>query len=245
MSGQPAGGVRLAAAALIVRDSPFQVLMVRRRASSFYSSAIVFPGGLVEPEDFAEDWRSRVAGADEHDATERALRVGVWREVFEETSLLLAGAGAVEPADTFLDIVSRNGARLPLDDIVRFGHWITPERVRKRFDTHFFLCAAPDGAQAKCDGEETVGFEWVRPIEALARAASRQQPLLFPQLMNLRWLAESTSVADAFSAARARPIVSVTPRIDRREHGIFIIIPEAAGYGVTEFTDPGLEGFAN
>lgn len=231
---------RPAATTLIVRDDPFEVLMVRRRQSSFYSSALVFPGGLVETHDSAESWLAHVDGAGELEMKERALRIAACREAYEETSILIGKRGAVERGAPFLDLVARSQARLPLGEIIPFGHWITPERVKKRFDTHFYLCAAPEGVEPCCDNEEIVSLEWVRPLEALARAASRQQPLLFPQIMNMRWLAASSSVTDAFEAARQRPVVSVMPRMERREQGLVIIIPEEAGYGVTEFSAPEL-----
>lgn len=228
-----------AATTLIVRDDPFEVLTVRRRKSSFYSSAVVFPGGLVEAEDAEEAWRPYLKGGETLTIAQRALRIAACREAYEEASILIgASAALAAKAPNFRDFVAASGGALPLDDIVPFGHWVTPEPVKKRFDTHFFLCAAPEGAEACCDGDETVAFEWVRPIEALARAASRQQVLLFPQLMNLRWLAESSSVAEAIAAARRRPVVTVTPKLERREAGTFIVIPETAGYGVTEFSAP-------
>jgi 8-oxo-dGTP pyrophosphatase MutT (NUDIX family) len=246
-TGEPIASVPAipAATTLIVRDNPFQVLMVRRRKSSFYSSAVVFPGGLVEPEDASEDWLPHVQGAEALSSPQRALRIAACREAYEEASILIGGRGAAESKAQFLDLVAKSGVSLPLGDIVPFGHWITPEGVKKRFDTHFYLCVAPDGADACCDGDETVSLEWVRPIEALARAASRQQVLLFPQLMNMRWLAESQDVTSAFEAARRRPVISVTPRLERREHGTVIIIPEDAGYGVTEFSAPEIEAFTN
>src|SRR5688500_7140224 len=55
------------------------------------------------------------------DAAHRAAGV---REVLEEASIALAGP----------------------DSLVRFSRWITPEVVAIRFDTHFFLAAAPEDA---------------------------------------------------------------------------------------------------
>ena len=44
---------------------------------------------------------------------------------------------------TFLDLVRAEDLMLATDLMVPFAHWITPERVPKRFDTHFLLVAAP------------------------------------------------------------------------------------------------------
>jgi hypothetical protein len=56
--------------------------------------------------------------------------------------------------------------------------------------------------------------------------------------MNLRKLAESPDADSAIAAAKDRAIVTVTPRVERRESGAVLIIPEAAGYGLTEFPAP-------
>src|SRR3954452_22171635 len=36
--------------------------------------------------------------------------------------------------------------------LVKFSRWITPAAVHIRFDTHFFLAQAPDGAEPAVDG---------------------------------------------------------------------------------------------
>lgn len=233
----------LAATILLLRDDPFEVLMVRRRSSSFFASALVFPGGVVEEEDRSDEWLGHVVGAEELDVTERSLRIAACREAYEESSVLLGARRMPEtPAGRFIDIVSGAGARLPVGDLSRFGHWITPVRAKKRFDTHFYLCAAPEGIEPCCDGDETVSLEWVRPSDALARSAAGEQTLLFPTLMNLKRLAESEDAASAIAAARARPVVTVLPRVERRGDELVVVIPEEAGYGITEFAAPEVAG---
>lgn len=235
----------LSATILLLRDDPFEVLMVRRRSSSHFASALVFPGGLVDPEDRAENWLPHVTGAEGLSETERALRIAACRESYEESSVVLGGqVHAFEPGVPFLEIVARQNAKLPLGDLSRFGHWITPERAPKRFDTHFFIAAAPEGVEPKCDGDETVSLEWVRPIDAIARAEGGEHTIIFPTLMNLRMLAQSDDVASALNAARARTVVTVMPRVEKRSDGLVVVIPAEAGYGVTEYAAPEVAGKA-
>jgi 8-oxo-dGTP pyrophosphatase MutT (NUDIX family) len=235
----------LSATILLLRDDPFEVLMVRRRSSSHFSSALVFPGGLVDPGDRAENWLPHVAGAEGLDETERALRIAACRESYEESSVVLGGhVHTFEPDIPFLDIVARQNAKLPLGDIPRFGHWITPVRAPKRFDTHFFIAAAPEGVEPKCDGDETVSLEWVRPVDAIARAEGGEHTIIFPTLMNLRMLAQSDDVDTALRVARTRPVVTVMPRVEKRPGGLVVVIPEEAGYGVTEYAAPEVAGKA-
>src|SRR3954471_23746921 len=53
------------------------------------------------------------------------------------------------------------------DELVPWSRWITPAQVKIRFDTWFFVARAPEGGEAKCDGEECVDARWLRPQEAL------------------------------------------------------------------------------
>lgn len=233
--------VRPAATILLLRDDPLEVLMVRRRTGSSFSAALVFPGGVVDEEDHAEDWVPHLAGADDLEVPERARRIAACREAYEEASVFLGrGHGGPVGGGGFFDAVRASGARLPVGELVRFGHWITPERSPKRFDTHFYLCAAPEGVEPRSDGDETVSFEWVRPADALERAAAGEQSLLFPTVMNLKRLNESGDVATALSAAQRTPIFTVTPTVEKRPHGLVVVIPEEAGYGVTEYAAPEL-----
>jgi 8-oxo-dGTP pyrophosphatase MutT (NUDIX family) len=235
----------LAATILILRDDPFEVLMVRRRSSSFFSSALVFPGGVVDPEDTSEDWLAHVTGAEALSAEQRAARIGACREAYEEASVLLtpgAAQTAAKADERFLDVVARQQLKLSLGDMPHFGHWITPESARKRFDTHFYLCAAPEGLTPHSDGDETVDFEWVEPKAAVARAEAGEQTIIFPTLMNLRRLAESADVASAISATHTRPVFTVLPRVEKRPTGYAVVIPEEAGYGITEFAAPEVAG---
>jgi 8-oxo-dGTP pyrophosphatase MutT (NUDIX family) len=232
----------LAATILLLRDDPLEVLMVRRSKGSHFSSALVFPGGVVDPEDSSQLWIAHVAGADALPAHERALRIAACREAFEEAFVFVGEGAPGDREGDFLERVRDAGASLALDRLHRFAHWITPKMARKRFDTHFYLCAAPADAAPQCDGSETVAMEWVRPHEALERAERGEQSFLFPTLMNLKRLSESESVASAIAAAQARPIFTVTPRVERREQGDVIVIPEEAGYGVTEHAAPAVAG---
>jgi len=57
--------------------------------------------------------------------------------------------------------------------LVKYSRWITPELIRTRFDTHFFLAAVPADTQARCDGIECVDLRWISPRAALRGRAVR------------------------------------------------------------------------
>lgn len=223
---------RIAATVLLVRDNPFEVLVVRRHSKATFASRLVFPGGVVDPDDSDEEWMPLLSGADDLTVDERALRICAIRETWEETSILIGAATAPEgmPGAPFREVVRASGGTLALDHIHPFGHWITPDLEPRRFDTHFFLAAAPGDQVAVADGGETVGLQW---IEVHDHAADG---LMFPTIMNLQRLAESNDSASAISAAAARAPFTVRPAMVKRDDGSYLLtIPAEAGYSVTEF----------
>lgn len=228
---------RLSATILLLRDSPLEVLMVRRHKDQVFASALVFPGGMVDPSDRSDDWLSHVEGGKTLSVEERALRIAAFRETFEESAILLARDATGAPvacadsdAGDFRAVVEKSGGKLPLDDLSHFGHWITPETAPRRYDTHFYLALVPADQPARCDGCEAVALEWVKPVDVISRAAAEGKQILFPTRMNLQRLAKSDNGAGAIEAARQRPRFTVLPRVEKREGGIAVVIPAEAGY---------------
>jgi 8-oxo-dGTP pyrophosphatase MutT (NUDIX family) len=235
---------RLSATILLTRDDPFEVLMVRRHSRAVFGSALVFPGGAIEPNDHDPTWAQLTRGDVLLGADERALRIGALRETWEETSILLGFTADGAPLHVtermrgaaFREVVEATGAMLDLGALQPFGHWITPVAEPRRFDTRFYLAAMPPGQVAWSDGAETVGVEWVGPSDAVSRATDGEQSILFPTLMNLARLAESSDTGGAIAAAQSRTPYTVEPRIDVRDDGARVItIPAEAGYAATEY----------
>src|SRR5262245_66474073 len=170
-------------------------MVVRHRAREFAPRALVFPGGKVDPADGERDWASLASLSAA--APDRASYVAAARESFEEAGLVLArrrgAAGLLSAAEahrlvdahradllagttSFLDIVRREQLTLATDLMVPFAHWITPEGVPKRFDTHFLLVAAPVEQLGVHDGAESVEGLWTRPQHALPEAEAGRHP---------------------------------------------------------------------
>jgi hypothetical protein len=77
------------------------------------------------------------------------------------------------------------------------------------------------------------GF-WTSPEAALAEAQAGTRTLVFATRMNLAKLARYRTVAEAVAATRAKPIVTVVPKVKRTAEGRWLQIPAEADYGVTE-----------
>ena len=242
--------VRLASTILLLRDGAagLEVFMVvRHHQIDFASGALVFPGGSLDPEDAALAADAvRGAAVDGLDVAARAFRVAAIRETFEECGVLLArprgSAALVDGARcarlvagaarrTFADMLADEDLVLALDLLTPYAHWITPPVVPKRFDTHFFLAAAPPDQLAMHDGGESVDSVWINPGQALREQEAGNYTIIFPTRLNLRMLDASTSVADALAAARARKIVTVLPELTKLGDERALRIPLEAGYG--------------
>jgi hypothetical protein len=121
--------------------------------------------------------------------------------------------------------------RLACDELARFAHWITPENMPKRFDTHFFLASSPVGHAGSHDGRESVDSVWIRPEDAIADR--KKWNVIFPTKAQLMKLAKSKTVAEALKAARVAPPLTVTPWIEKNTDGNVLRIRDDAGYEQT------------
>ncbi|RFA09891.1 hypothetical protein B7R54_12270 [Subtercola boreus] len=241
----PATAPRVAATLLLVRDDPYEVLMVRRSERASFASALVFPGGVVEPGDSSDGWAPFLdAAARRLEPEERARRIAAIRETWEETGLLLARTATgefVSPGTALrgapvLEALEATAGRLALADVHPFGHWVTPAHNPKRWDTHFYVARAPTDQTAHADGSETVATRWVDPAHAQATAVTAREHIIFPTLMNLARLAETTTVLDALDEADRRPHFEVNPEHRTTPEGVHLItIPVEAGYALTEY----------
>ncbi len=239
-----------AATILLLRDEPaFEVLMVKRHHQiDFAAGALVFPGGKTHAGDHDGAWEARCVGWEAPAPHKRALRIAAIREAYEETGILLArhgdlsafagderaGAARDEIATdrrSFLGLVAELDVRLDLDALSVFARWITPPVAPKRFDTWFYVAAAPPDQLALCDGWETVDAEWIAPAQALALAEAGKRKIIFPTRMNLKLLAEASGTRDAVERAGARTLVTVEPRLVDGPEGRMLVLPPDAGYG--------------
>jgi 8-oxo-dGTP pyrophosphatase MutT (NUDIX family) len=115
-------------------------------------------------------------------------------------------------------------------EVVPWSRWITPEEVKVRFDTWFFVAAAPPGAEATVDGSECVDSRWLRPAAALEAYTHDELMLVFPTIKHLEALAQAASVADALEKARTREVVPVQPKLVIRGSEPEIVMPGERGY---------------
>jgi 8-oxo-dGTP pyrophosphatase MutT (NUDIX family) len=248
---------RQASTVLLLRDSKAArelevFMMVRHHQIEFNSGALVFPGGSVDKNDREIAANPALySGGEGLDADSLGFRIAAIRETFEESGILLARpkgstalvdarrAGeiaAVHRAElnegkiTFLKVLADNAMLLALDELMPYAHWITPEGMPKRFDTWFFLAAAPPDQLGAHDGKESTDSIWVSPREALEGGDSSRFKLPFPTTRNLIRLGMQDNVSAALADSKGRDIVTVMPVMTRLNGGRQLRIPKEAGY---------------
>lgn len=153
------------------------------------------------------------------------LYLAAIRETFEEAGMLLARRRGeadwidLEAADTatfatyrdqlhsydiaLSEVAEAEDLEFPLDELAFFAHWITPTFEPKRFDTYFFLARAPHRQEPLHDDKETTDSFWIRPQDALERAAAGELYLAPPTQRTLERLAVFGTVDEAFAAAES------------------------------------------
>lgn len=145
------------------------------------------------------------------------------RETFEECGALLAHrpdgshVRTAPPADTagrfaehrravergqrlLGDVLAAEGLVPALDRLRYLARWITPLGAPRRYDTRFFLAAAPPEQHLSPDGTECTELSWFRPDEALDLHRQGLLELILPTQRTLELLARFPSAADVLDA---------------------------------------------
>ncbi len=231
---RPAATIILLRQARTVREG-IEVLMLKRtQNAAFLGGAYVFPGGSLDAADADPRVLARVTGLSAGEADARlgipgalAYYVAAVRECFEEAAILLlrdergnpldpdrAARLARHRNDPFLEFIERENLFIPAGELAYYGHWITAPGRSRRFDTRFFVARAPEGQEGSHDDTETVHSMWVRPQDALERAARNEIDLVFATQTTLKDLSRFEDARKAYEYARAIPEV-VTNRACR------------------------------
>jgi 8-oxo-dGTP pyrophosphatase MutT (NUDIX family) len=183
-----------------------------------------------------------------------AFWVAAIRESFEEAGVLLAVPDGTDDVISFADeataarfvehrravdsgerrlieVCEEEGLRLDVDRIHYFSHWITPEGPPRRYDTRFFVAAAPPEQVPLHDDRETIANLWVRPQDALERHARGELDLILPTIRNLMAIGRFDRSADLLAhAEQISAVPAILPRIVHDEGGMRILLPGDPGY---------------
>jgi 8-oxo-dGTP pyrophosphatase MutT (NUDIX family) len=246
---------RLAATLILYRSvSPwYEVYLLRRSTKSgFMAGNWVFPGGTLDDSDYDADfWRSHIDldqqviearfGWGDSPETTLAHLIAAARETFEEAGVLPTDrkestqvvenavafqAESREKVDAFPDLVQKFSWVINLSEIHPWAHWITPERMPRRYDTRFFITALSSWQTCRPDPHETPEGLWISPRKALEENWSRRLPLSPPTLVTLHQMLACETVS-ALEGELEHPNwgSTIMPRLEPLEKGAMLIEP--------------------
>ncbi len=252
------------------------LMVRRNLRSDFVGGAYVFPGGAVDPLDGGAEAEACCVGRSDAEASALlgvpsgglAYWVAVVRETFEEAGLLLARRDtgppllAGDPAEDtrfaseriavnagtrrFLDLCRDEHVLLTVGDIHYFAHWVTPRGAPRRYDTRFFVAAAPPGQVAAHDAGETIAEVWISPADALARHRAGEIEIIFPTIRNLQAIGRFATSSELLAAAEhaSSAVPAIEPRVVPDGNGMRIVLPGDPAYERAPVADPGEDGTA-
>jgi len=223
-----------------------QVLMtVRSRTMTFAGGMAVFPGGRVDPEDFA---LGEIAAAKNDLAPDEAAhQIAAIRETLEETGLALGLTGDItaetaqaaramlEEAKALAPVLKAFNWELDLAQVTPFARWFPQnEKLSRVYDTRFYLANLGTGAvDVSIDQSENTKLFWTSAQGALEMAETGEIKLIFPTRRNLERLALFASYEEARAQAEAIPVKTIIPKIDDSTGKPMLTIMEDAGYPIT------------
>jgi len=257
--------IRSAATVILAQEnaSRLQVYLIKRSTKSgFMAGNYVFPGGVVDADDRDESfWQNHIdlslaelsqrLGGSLGDQRVVSFGVAAIRETFEEAGVLFVRGEKQIAADLeqlnqkrlsgnlsngwLQNLIKSQQCALSFSGLYRWSHWITPEKMKKRFDTRFFLAAMPADQVCQPDTCETTHGVWISPHKGLAGNLSGEIVLSPPTVVTLHELLSYQNLNDLIQHAAQRPWGGVLmPRLVPVDNSTVIIEPWDSMYNQKE-----------
>ncbi len=238
--------IRRASTLLPLRDTRdgLEVLMIRRSAELFGGGWWVFPGGSLEAVDSSALAAKLIKGSCGADLPWISAAV---RETAEEVNLFLTDLpvdpsrfGSLSGAALYTELV-REGVTIDGSAIGYLSNWVTPEKVKKRFDTRFLVAAVEPDVELTPNVGEVDAVNWVAPDEMLSRSRD-EYPIIFPTIKHLELLTKFESAEDVLAYAAGLEVVAVQPTMSKGPNGeVVLTVPGAPGFEDSAVTEGAVE----
>lgn len=124
--------------------------------------------------------------------------------------------GALEPIDyqspdahkaaAVRELSEETGLLVAQETLHLWAHWITPPGRTRRFDTLFYVAAAPSNSEVTLVDAESEAHLWISPQGLLAKYDADEVTMLPPTYITLRELSEFNSTAEVLASTKNREI---------------------------------------
>lgn len=246
--------IRQASTVILIRQvsDEYEVYLMKRNSKSgFMGGLYVFPGGVVDPLDRDVSFWNGYADVmiDKSDIEDAmGFSIAAIRETLEEAGIFLAKMDGKTPADLshiceyrlketlsagwFREKVVSGNWILELSCLKKWSHWITPELMKKRFDTRFFMVRMPQNQECQADERETMHGIWLHPLKALELNLTGEIPLSPPTVVTLTQLLSHPSFQDLVTFIENKPWdPPIAPRMVLSPAGPVILEPWDPEFG--------------
>ena len=115
-------------------------------------------------------------------------------------------------------------------ELVYFSRWLTPEIVKYRFDTRFFLAPFTGDELPVVDGEEIVDFQWIPAGNAVSLQNQGELVVAPPTLVSLIDVAQHQSVSALCDSLAQREPPFFFPKIRAEGEDRVFLYPGDHGY---------------
>lgn len=241
-------------------------LLKRNPKSSFMGGLYVFPGGVVNDTDRESDiWepfidmsprqiKKKFCSSDFSKEEAMASGIAAIRETLEEAGILIADPKCV--SSEILKRLSKDRfkknrapswfrAEIRLENLILafsklfpWSHWITPQLVKKRFDTRFYIARIPDNQHCAVDNFEATDGIWISPVTALEKNLDGIIPLSPPTMVTLTQLLKFKTFTHLKTEMKKRTWKSpVSPRMIFTPEGPVILEPWDPSFNSQEGID--------
>ncbi|CAD8155931.1 unnamed protein product [Paramecium octaurelia] len=170
---------RRSAALILIRDD-FNVLLLKRNNDLSFGGSFAFPGGVLEETDY------KLAQTDSQLIQQSHLKYYCHQtHSWYDSSLIAAIRETTEETNIQLDY------KQLYSQIKPFMRIITPQMMKKRYDTQFFILNLNNYEVLNINKNESISYEWNTPVGFLEKFITNQIslfPPIFLQLLILKQL---------------------------------------------------------
>jgi len=198
-------------------EESFKVLLLKRNPLlKVHGGNWVFPGGKFDAEDYS------VINQNPKDIDIRNP------PTLSDTDLLMVATQAA-----CRETAEEAGITLTSQALKLHSRWLSPSKLSKRFDTHFFTTLLSSNTtnptRVTVDGSEIIDFQWLSPADAIAQLEDNKLPMPPATYVTLVKLAQYPQAQQAIEAL-CEKTVYYRPKLISTEDGLCSLYEEDSGY---------------
>ncbi len=139
------------------------------------------------------------------------------------------------------ETLEETGIKLIPKSLYPFAHWTTPEGVKKRFSTWFFVARVNSVCEVLVDGSEITDYRWIEVATHVPKLNSESNKIRLtpPTFISLLELSSFSNSLSALEKLQTQPPNLFLPKMVSIEEGLCFLYQEDAAYNNLEINTIG------